>query len=397
MFEVMLRNLVRKGECAVRLPNGRLVGIGVPRPEDAPLIIHIRDRATLQRILRDPALALGEAYMDGGLTIERGDIYDMLALATRNLPHVKRGHAPRRGANDPRRAQRNAAHHYDISGSLYRLFLDAEMQYSCAYYPRPDLSLEDAQAAKKRHIAAKLLLSPGQRVLDIGSGWGGLAMSLAQEHGVEVMGVTLSREQLNEAQARAGKAGLDNRVRFALRDYREVEGAFDRIVSVGMFEHVGPDDYQAFFDVIARRLDERGVALIHTIGSMWGPQINNPWIDKYIFPGGRIPALSQIAPAIENAGLILTDLEILRLHYADTLRQWRERFAANKPRVRALFDERFCRMWEFYLAGSEAGFRVGSLVVFQLQIAKDRGVVPLTRDYITDFDRASPAMAVAAE
>lgn len=396
MLERLLRALVKQGECALQLPDGRLVCVGVERAEDSPLLVQFRDYATLRRILRDPALATGEAYMDGGLVVERGDIYDLLALATRNLPHVRRKKTVR-PANDRNRARRNAEHHYDISGSLYRLFLDEDMQYSCAYFAHADMSLEQAQAAKKRHLAAKLLLRPGQRVLDIGSGWGGLALSLALDHGAEVVGVTLSREQLGNARQRAAKLGLDRRVRFELKDYREIEGVFDRIVSVGMFEHVGPGDYDTFFEVIAKLLAPDGVAVLHTIASFCGPQDNNPWIDKYIFPGGRIPALSQIAPAVERSGLILTDVEVLRLHYADTLRSWRQRFLQNRDRVRALFDERFCRMWEFYLAGAEAGFREGSLVVLQLQMAKNRAAVPLTRDYITDFDRAGEPRAVAAE
>jgi cyclopropane-fatty-acyl-phospholipid synthase len=289
------------------------------------------------------------------------------------------------------------ARHYDLSDEFYRLFLDADRQYSCAYFPRQNMSLEAAQAAKKRHIAAKLCLAPGQRVLDIGAGWGGLALTLAEEHGADVLGVTLSREQLAAARERAAQRGLERRARFDLRDYRDVSGRFERIVSVGMFEHVGPSDYQTFFDAIARLLAEDGVALVHTIATMSAPRPNNPWIEKYIFPGGHIPALSEIAPAIERAGLILTDLEVLRVHYADTLRAWRSRFAANREKAKALYDERFCRMWEFYLAGAEAGFREGSLVVFQLQLARNRTATPLTRDYIADFDRARASIAVAAE
>jgi cyclopropane-fatty-acyl-phospholipid synthase len=396
MLERFLRNLVTKGEIAVRMPNGAWVSIGEASAGEAPLAIAIRDHRTLVRILADPALAVGEAYMDGALTIERGDIYDLLALATRNLENVRRRRSGR-GANGRKRSQRNVAHHYDLSGELYRLFLDNDRQYSCAYFPRPGMSLEAAQAAKKRHIAAKLCLEPGQRVLDIGSGWGGLAFTLAEECGAQVLGVTLSTEQLACAKERAARRGLDRALRFELKDYRDVGGRFDRIVSVGMFEHVGPSDYQTFFDTIARLLGDDGVAVLHTIGTFAGPEPNNAWIEKYIFPGGVIPALSQISPAVERSGLILTDLEVMRLHYADTLKVWRERFAANRDRVRELYDERFCRMWELYLAGAEAGFREGSLVVFQLQLAKDRAAVPLTRDYITDFDRARPPVAVAAE
>lgn len=283
-------------------------------------------------------------------------------------------------------------------GDLFRLFLDADQQYSCAYFARPNLSLDEAQIAKKRHLAAKLTLKAGQRVLDIGSGWGGLALTLAEEHGAEVLGVTLSTEQLADARARAEQRGLEGRVRFELQDYRDVAGVFDRIVSVGMFEHVGPAHYDTFFETVARLLNKDGVALMHTIGRFEPPGGGNAWIEKYIFPGGTIPSLSQIVPAVERAGLIVTDVEVLRLHYAETLRAWRERFAARRDDAKALYDERFCRMWEFYLAGAEAGFREGALVVFQIQMAKTQGALPLTRDYLTDFDRAAPlAERIAAE
>jgi cyclopropane-fatty-acyl-phospholipid synthase len=401
MLDRLLRSIIREGALAVRAPDGRIHAVGGVTEATAPLIVHIRDQRTLARIARNPGLAVGEAYMDGGLVIERGTLYDFLELATRNLrAAARRRFQLRRGRPRNHRpvARRNVAHHYDLSSDLFRLFLDSDLQYSCAYYPAPGLDLEAAQTAKKRHLAAKLLLEPGQRVLDIGSGWGGLALSLAKEHGAEVLGITLSKEQLEAARQRAAQRGLGQRARFALRDYRDVEGKFDRIVSVGMFEHVGPAHYDAFFDAVSRLLDDDGVAVLHTIGRLDGPGGGNAWIEKYIFPGGTIPALSEIVPAVERAGLILTDLEVLRLHYAETLRAWRERFAARREDARALYDERFCRMWEFYLAGSEAGFRVGDLVVFQLQLAKDRAAVPLTRDYITDFDRAAHSAArIAAE
>jgi cyclopropane-fatty-acyl-phospholipid synthase len=403
MLGTLLRSIIREGALVVRGPDGMAHAVGGVSEADAPLIVHIRDQATLARIARNPGLAVGEAYMDGGFVIERGALYDFLALATRNLRHVAErrglfGRAKPRPRNARGAARRNVAHHYDLSGELYRLFLDSDRQYSCAYFARPDMNLDEAQAAKKRHLAAKLLLNPGQRVLDIGSGWGGLALTLAQDYGVDVVGVTLSTEQLEEARKRAARQGLDQRVRFDLCDYRDVAGRFDRIVSVGMFEHVGPAHYRRFFDAIAQLLDEKGVAVLHTIGRFDGTAGGSDWIEKYIFPGGTIPALSQIAQAVEGAGLILTDVEVLRLHYADTLREWSKRFAANRDRARALYDERFCRMWEFYLAGAEAGFREGTLVVFQVQMAKDRGVVPLTRDYITDFDRTpSHAARIAAE
>lgn len=396
MMERLFRSLVTEGEIAVGLPRGDWVCIGAPSPAEAPPAITIRDHRALMHIIADPALAVGEAYMDGVLTIERGDIHDLLALATRNMGNARRRRLTPK-VNSRSRSKRNVAHHYDLSGELYRLFLDADRQYSCAYFPRPGVGLDAAQAAKKRHIAAKLCLAPGQRVLDIGSGWGGLALTLAEEHDAEVLGVTLSGEQLGEARKRAALRGLERHARFELLDYRDVAGSFDRIVSVGMFEHVGPSGYQQFFDTIERLLTQDGVALVHTIANSAGSEPNNAWIEKYIFPGGHIPALSEIAPAIERAGLILTDLEVLRLHYAETLKAWRERFAAHRQKVRALYDERFCRMWEFYLAGAEAGFREGSLVVFQLQLGKHRAAAPLTRDYITDFDRSRASMAFAAE
>jgi len=399
LLQNLINSIFREGQIVVRTPDGKAHGANGARVEDCPLVVRIVDNRTMWRIMRHPELAVGEAFTDGAFVVERGTIYDFLALATRNGKNVKpRGWRDMKHRNPRKASRRNVAHHYDLSGELYRLFLDADRQYSCAYFTRPDMSLEEAQEAKKRHIAAKLLVEPGQRVLDIGSGWGGLGLTLAEDYGVDVSGITLSTEQLNESRARAAKKGLTARVRFDLRDYRDVQGTFDRVVSVGMFEHVGAAQYQTFFDTIHDRLAEDGVALLHTIGNVHGPGRNNPWIEKYVFPGGIVPALSQIAEAAEGAGLIITDVEILRLHYAETLKAWRERFEAHRDEVRALYDERFCRMWEFYLAGAEAAFREGDLVVLQIQMAKDRHAVPLTRDYITDADRVSPhAHKVAAE
>ncbi len=289
--------------------------------------------------------------------------------------------------NPAPRARANVAHHYDLSARLYDLFLDADRQYSCAYFARPDMSLEEAQLAKKRHIAAKLLLRPGMRVLDIGCGWGGMALTLARDYGVQVTGVTLSEEQLKLARERAAKAGLSDRAEFHLMDYRDVEGPFDRIVSVGMFEHVGVPHYRAYFAKVQALLAEDGVALIHTIGRSQPPGSTSPWIDRYIFPGGYVPSLSEAMSAVEKAGLVTADIEVWRLHYAETLRHWHDRFVARQDEARALYDARFCRMWRYYLIASELTFRLNAQVVFQLQLARRQEAVPLTRDYLYPADR----------
>src|SRR5204862_633704 len=345
-----------------------------------------------RRILLNPELALGEAYMDGTFVVEDGSIADALAILLDQPEMVPRWgrlqwwmrylarHA--RQFNWRGRARDNVAHHYDLDGRLYSLFLDADRQYSCAYFETPDATLDDAQLAKKRHIAAKLLVEPGQRVLDIGSGWGGLALYLAEMCGARVRGVTLSDEQLALSRGRAAEKGLTQRVEFELTDYREAAGTFDRIVSVGMFEHVGVGFYDTFFAKCADLLADDGVMLLHSIGRSEGPGITNPWISKYIFPGGYIPALSEVLPAVERAGLLVTDIKILRLHYAETLKHWRERFLAHREDLPKTYDERFVRMWEFYLAASEMTFREQGMMVFQLQLAKRPGVVPITRDYI---------------
>jgi cyclopropane-fatty-acyl-phospholipid synthase len=295
------------------------------------------------------------------------------------------------------RSRRNVAHHYDLSGRLYSLFLDRDRQYSCAYFPTGTETLEEAQVAKKRHIAAKLCLRrPGLRVLDIGSGWGGLAITLATEFGADVTGVTLSEEQFRESNARAEAAGLSDRVRFLLQDYRTVTDRFDRVVSVGMFEHVGIVQYDTFFSTVSRCLAEDGVALIHAIGRPDGPGITNAWLRKYIFPGGYSPALSEVLPGIERSGLRVLDIEILRLHYAETLRHWRERFARNRDAIAALYDERFCRMWEFYLVACELAFRRQGHMVWQAQLGHRADAAPLTRDYIAEAEQAAARHAAAA-
>ncbi|WP_426418903.1 class I SAM-dependent methyltransferase [Bradyrhizobium genosp. A] len=354
-----------------------------------------------RRILFNPDLAIGEAYVDGTLTVEGGDIYDFLNLCFTNLgwssgTGIKRIRALlarllRRITqyNPISVARANVAHHYDLSDTLYELFLEEGRQYSCAYFRDPSDTLELAQEQKKRHLAAKLMLHPGQRVLDIGCGWGGLGLYLAQVADVDVTGLTLSAEQHAYAERRASEVAPTHRVRFLLRDYRQEYGRYDRIVSVGMFEHVGVGHYGEYFAKVRDLLAEDGVALIHTIGRADGPGAANAWINKYIFPGGYVPALSEIVPAIERAGLYVTDVEVLRLHYAETLREWRRRFTANRSQICDLYDDRFCRMWEFYLAGCEAAFRHGGLLNFQIQLSKRIDSVPLTRDYITDWERQS--------
>lgn len=338
-------------------------------------------------------LAFGELYVDGLIAIDGDDIDGLLALVLQNLrrhgfktgatpPGMRLFEAPRREINDRKRAERNVAHHYDISNELYRVFLDEDLQYSCAYYETGAETLEEAQDAKKELIAAKLCLRPGLSLLDIGCGWGGLALHLARTRGVNVRGITLSQAQLPVARVRAQAQNLAAQAEFVLEDYRETEGAFDRIVSVGMFEHVGCGHYDEFFRQIASLLAEDGVALLHTIGRADGAGATSPWIDRYIFPGGYIPALSEIMPAVERAGLYVTDIEVWRLHYAYTLRAWRERFEARLDDVRAMFDERFCRMWRFYLAASEAAFRYGGHEVFQIQLARRQDAVPRTRRYL---------------
>jgi len=345
-------------------------------------------------VILDPELNFGELYVAGRVEVTKGTLFDLLMLSAENLWRpdgslrlrllLKARSALRRlrQPNGPWRARRTTAHHYDLDAAFYERFVDSGMQYSCAYFERDGLSLETAQDAKKRHIAAKLILEPGHSVLDIGSGFGGMAIYLSRFCGAHVTGITLSQTQHNFAQAASAGLGLSGATEFRLCDYREVKGRFDRIVSVGMFEHVGLAHYDTYFRKVAELLDEDGIALIHTIGRMDGPCATNPWLAKYIFPGGYLPALSELMPVIERTGLFVTDIEILRLHYAQTIRAWRERFAARRAEVKASHGERLCRIWELYLAGSEAAFLREGLVVFQLQLAKKLNSVPVTRDYI---------------
>jgi cyclopropane-fatty-acyl-phospholipid synthase len=412
LLSYLLRHLVRRGTLRIIDAGGRVHSVsGEAGPS---LTLRFHDPALLRTLFFYPRLALGEAFMDGRLTVEDAGIYELLDFLCDNINRAPRsaltplyngfgsklGNALRvfQQYNPLHRARRNVAHHYDLSDLLYELFLDADRQYSCAYFTAPDQSIEQAQAQKKRHIAAKLLLKPGHNVLDIGCGWGGLAIYLARECGVAVTGLTLSSEQLKVARRRAAAAGLGDLVRFELCDYRQATGSYDRIVSVGMFEHVGVVHYPAFFRKLRELLSEDGVALLHSIGRHDGPGSTNPWIRKYIFPGGYSPAVSEVVPVVERTGLWITDVEVLRLHYADTARAWRLRFNANRERIRALYDERFCRMWEFYLALAEVAFRYQGHMNFQMQLARRVDAVPLTRDYITDWERRhhTPAAERAA-
>ena len=388
--------VVRKGSLVVRDSAGTTHKFGDGSPPH--VAVHIQDWRLEKELTLNPQLALGEAYMSGRFQIDNGSIYDFLELMLGNamrhpfprwMSHVERMRRATKRLqqyNPVARSRANVAHHYDIDRRIYDLFLDPDRQYSCAYFTGHE-TLEEAQVAKKRHLAAKLALAPGQRVLDIGSGWGGLALYLAQTSRCAITGITLSTEQLAIANERARDAGLSNQVQFKLQDYRLLEGTFDRIVSVGMFEHVGVNHYETYFERVRDLLDDNGVAVIHSIGRSDEPAVTNQFIARHIFPGGYIPALSEVLPAIERSGLILTDVEILRLHYAKTLRAWRERFLARREEAVAIKGEDFCRMWEFYLAASETAFRYQGLMVFQLQLAKRVDTLPITRDYMWEEER----------
>jgi cyclopropane-fatty-acyl-phospholipid synthase len=395
LLRAFLERLVTRGALDVFLPSGKFsIGDG----GGPNVAIRFADAKAVAELLRDPDMKFGELYVEGRLTLIEGDLPTLVSLLFQNGVAMRRDTARKTyealrrfrhrvsGANGFFRARRNVERHYDLSARFYELFLDEDRQYSCAYFETPGLSLEEAQRAKRRRIAAKLLLEPGLRVLDIGSGFGGLALYLADVAGAgAVAGVTLSQTQIEVARQRAQSLGL-TQVRFDLRDYRDVEGIYDRIVSVGMFEHVGPKRYETFFRKCASLLAEDGVMLLQTIGHTSAPGVTNPWIVKYIFPGGYLPALSEVSAAIEKAGLLVADVEVLRHHYADTLREWRRRFTARREEARALYDERFCRMWEFYLTICEASFRQLDAVVFQVQITRRNDVVPITRAYIAQTE-----------
>src|SRR4030081_1912379 len=390
LLRYFLGQFIRRGSMTFTTASGATFtcGDGTGQPVSARFLTTDTER----RILLSPELARGEAYMDGTFVVENGSIADALAILMDQPEILPRWaklqwwlrylgrHAKQ--FNPRGRSKNNVAHHYDLDGRLYSLFLDADKQYSCAYFETPDATLDDAQLAKKRHLTAKLLIGRGARVLDIGSGWGGLGLYLAEMSGADVTGITLSSEQLGVSNARAAEKNLTRSARFLFEDYRDIPGSFDRIVSVGMFEHVGVGFYETYFRRCAELLADDGVMVLHSIGRSTGPDVTSPWITKYIFPGGYIPAVSEVIPAIEKAGLLVCDIEILRLHYAETLKAWRERFMARREEAVRLYDERFARMWEFYLAAAEMSFRTQGLMNVQIQLTKRQGVVPMTRDYI---------------
>jgi cyclopropane-fatty-acyl-phospholipid synthase len=407
LLEQVLRRTIRKGRLDLTYADGRQVTFGTPEPGFPEIAIRFTDAKVPRQLVSDPRLGAGEAYMDGRIVIERGDVMGFVQLVQSNNRwedkaaklrpgRLRRWHnaAKHRIAsfNRASSSRRNVAHHYDIGNALYELMLDAEhMQYSCAYWPREHMTLGEAQEAKLAHIAAKLALAPGQRVLDIGCGWGGMAIFLASRAGVSVHGITLSSEQLALARQRAERAGVADRVTFELVDYRDLAArgeTYDRIVSVGMFEHVGRPQFETFFQACARMLAEDGVMLLHTIGRFGSPGKTDAFTQKYVFPGGYIPALSEILVASERARLIATDVETLRLHYARTLRAWYARCIEHREAIEALFDARFFRMWTFYLAGATAAFESGGMGNYQIQFARSRHALPLTRDYMATAEIA---------
>lgn len=393
IIEYFLKRLIRKGNLRLIGANNSVLDLGgkAPGPD---VVVKFHDRSLLSKLAQDFTLHLGEAYMDGRLTIEKGTLYDLLELFAMNyadsplmpwdffaelLLPVER---LMQQQNSLTSSRKNVAHHYDLSADFFSLILDRDLQYSCAYFAQPANDLDQAQLDKKRLIASKLLLKEGMRVLDIGCGFGGMAIYLAKTYGVHVTGITLSKEQHQVAVARAKQEGLEHLLSFQLKDYREETTQYDRIVSVGMFEHVGVEHYKKFFAQIKSLLKNDGVALLHSIGRMDVPGTSDNWMLKYIFPGGYAPALSEVIPFVEKAGLWATDIELLRMQYAKTLMAWRSNFDRNREKVRQMYDERFCRMWDFFLIGAEMDFRFGRMIVFQIQIAKDIDAVPLTRSYM---------------
>ncbi|MEG3087864.1 cyclopropane-fatty-acyl-phospholipid synthase family protein [Sphingomonas sp. PB4P5] len=402
LIDLFLARRVKRGQLTVHHADGKTTHFGTPDPVLRDVTIRFTDKGAANFIVRNPGLGAAEAFMDGRLIVEQGDIRDLVNLLSGNgqweagkrtlKPHPAREmvaavtHRLNR-INMTRKAKQNVAHHYDLSDRLYDLFLDADRQYSCAYFTDPANALEQAQDDKKAHIAAKLALKPGMKVLDIGCGWGGMALYLHAKTGAEVLGVTLSEEQIKVAKRRAEEAGVADKVKFELIDYRHVTGQFDRIVSVGMFEHVGPAHYKAFFRKCRDLLTAEGVMLIHTIGRMGKPGVTDDFTAKYIFPGGYNPALSEIVRGYEGLKMLPTDIEVLRLHYAYTLDHWYYRTVGAREQIVALYDERFYRMWTFYLAGAAQAFRYGGLVNYQLQMSRSRTELPITRDYMIEEER----------
>lgn len=393
----MLKRFIKKGTLRLIEADGTLNEVvGSPTPVAT---IRLHDPSLPMKMFRNPELHTGEAYMNGTLTFEDCTLEDFLNLFSINrgaiasypmqkvLRRVSRSLRSIQQHNPIGKAQKNVSHHYDLSSELYRLFLDKDLQYSCAYFENGDESLEDAQEKKKRHIASKLKLEDGQRILDIGCGWGGMALYLAQHAKVEVLGVTLSAEQHRAAVKRAEQLHLTDRVRFELLDYRKVHERFDRIVSVGMFEHVGVARYDEFFGKIFNLLNHDGFALLHSIGHMSPPSVASPWIRKYIFPGAYSPAMSETLAATERQHLWVSDIEVWRTHYADTLVEWNKRFQQNRDRIADIYDERFCRMWEFYLLSAETMFRTGAQMVFQMQLSRIREAAGLNRNYMYETEQ----------
>lgn len=393
LMKTVLDRVIKKGNLTVTDSKGITYNYGDGSGE--PVHVRITSPKWEKEIALDPALKFGEAYMDGGFIFEEGDIYQLLEIIFESTGPNAENQVWMRALsfmrvvtkrfaqmNNLRRSSKNVQYHYDLSGALYDLFLDPDRQYSCAYFENPQQSLSEAQLAKKRHLAAKLSIKPNEKLLDIGCGWGGLGLYMARFLGADVTGVTLSHEQYDIANQRAAEMQLQDKARFLLQDYRNLNDKYDKMVSVGMFEHVGVGHYKEYFSHVKRLLKPDGVFVLHSIGRMEPPGATNPFIAKYIFPGGYIPALSEVLPVIEKSGLYITDIEILRLHYAETLKAWRKAFLAHWDEAKALYDERFCRMWDFYLAASESAFRWQGMMVFQIQLAHKQEAVPLTRDYI---------------
>ena len=393
ILDRVIKTLIHKGDLTVTDWNGKTTRYGDGTLPKSHVKFH--SRAAALKVALDPDLHLGEVITDGELTVEQGSIRDFILLLMQNVGTGQNNHPLHRVAYRARlllrrvyqhnpigKAEKNITHHYDINGEIYDLFLDKDRQYSCAFYETEDATLEEAQLAKKRHLAAKLGIKPGMKVLDIGSGWGGMGLYLAQYCGADVTGVTLSHEQHELSNKRAAEMGLANQARFLLKDYRALDEQFDRIVSVGMFEHVGVGHYAEFFKKISALLKPDGAAVLHSINRADGPGITGAWIQKYIFPGGYVPSLSETIPHMEREKLYITDIEILRMHYARTLKEWGTRFTANHKRAAEIYDERFCRMWDFYLAGSEGSFLYAEMNNFQIQFSKNQHALPYTRNYI---------------